>query len=264
MATITIITRKTAGRPALRRALSVSEDGRIPSSMPGRSRPSGRRRHDATSSPARSPTGETRPTLLRALAQRHHAPIDQPHDLGGEVPCQPHRRRREHEEELRLVAAKDRGDVRGSRPRRRITATEIAEWIAALAETRKPGTLGQYLIAFRLLLDHVGVEPNVARDPRVKLPKQVREEPQPPSREHFEAILEALGEKWTSPVRHHRAGCAPPRRGRGAALGRCRCSRSAAPAPEVRDEDEHLALDLPAAVVDGRHRGHLSAGGSGS
>jgi integrase len=77
-----------------------------------------------------------------------------------------------------------------------ITATEITEWIADLSETRKPRTLGQYLIAFRLLLDHIGLEPNVARDPRVKLPKHVREEPQPPSREHFEAILEALGEKW--------------------------------------------------------------------
>ena len=65
-----------------------------------------------------------------------------------------------------------------------------------MAETRKPGTLGQYLIAFRLLLDHVGLEPNVARDPRVKLPKQVREEPNPPSAAHTEAILEALGEKW--------------------------------------------------------------------
>jgi hypothetical protein len=61
---------------------------------------------------------------------------------------------------------------------------------------RKAGTLGQYLIAFRLLLDHVGLEENVARDPRVKLPKQIREEPQPPSKEHFEAIVEALGKKW--------------------------------------------------------------------
>jgi integrase len=65
-----------------------------------------------------------------------------------------------------------------------------------MAETRKPGTLGQYLIAFRLLLDLVGLEENVARDPRVKLPKQIREEPQPPSREHFEAMVEALGAKW--------------------------------------------------------------------
>ena len=77
----------------------------------------------------------------------------------------------------------------------KITASEIAEWIATLAETRKPGTLQQYLIAFRLLLDHASVDPNPARDPRVRLPKRVREEPQPPSAEHFEAILEALGTK---------------------------------------------------------------------
>jgi integrase len=84
----------------------------------------------------------------------------------------------------------------GSRSTAGITATEIAEWIASLAETRKAGTLGQYLIAFRLVLDHAGVEPNPARDPRVKLPKQVRDEPNPPSAEHFEAIIAALGEKW--------------------------------------------------------------------
>jgi integrase len=88
------------------------------------------------------------------------------------------------------------GETFGSRDPATITATEVAEWIASLAETRKPGTIGQYSIAFRLLLDHVGLEPNVARDSRVRLPKQVREEPQPPSREHFEAIVEALGPKW--------------------------------------------------------------------
>ena len=88
------------------------------------------------------------------------------------------------------------GETFGDRDPATITATEIAEWIATLAETRKPGTLGQYLIAFRLLLDHVGLEANAARDSRVKLPKQVREEPKPPSREHFEAIVEALGAKW--------------------------------------------------------------------
>jgi integrase len=82
----------------------------------------------------------------------------------------------------------------GDRDPATITASEVAEWIASLAETCKPGTLGQYLIAFRLLLDHVGLEENV--DLRVKLPKQVREEPSPPSAEHVEAILAALGAKW--------------------------------------------------------------------
>ena len=69
------------------------------------------------------------------------------------------------------------------------------EW-SAMAETRKPGTLNQYLIVFRLLLDHASVEPNVARDPRVKLPKRVREEPSPPSAEHLTKILAAIPAKW--------------------------------------------------------------------
>ena len=46
------------------------------------------------------------------------------------------------------------GETFGNRDPATITVTEIAEWIADLAETRKPGTLNQYLIAFRLLLDH--------------------------------------------------------------------------------------------------------------
>jgi integrase len=68
--------------------------------------------------------------------------------------------------------------------------------VGELAQTYKPGTVQQYVVALRLLLDFTAVEPNVARDPRVKLPKQVREEPQPPSAEQMLAILEALGERW--------------------------------------------------------------------
>ncbi len=52
------------------------------------------------------------------------------------------------------------------------------------------------MIAARLLLDFAGCDPNPARDAKVKLPKQVREEPQPPSAEHVLAILDALGKKW--------------------------------------------------------------------
>lgn len=84
----------------------------------------------------------------------------------------------------------------GDRSPASIAATEIAEWIATLADRRKPGTLRRYLIAFRLVLDYAGVDPNPARDPRVRLPKQVREEPNPPSAEHFLAVLDALGAKW--------------------------------------------------------------------
>jgi hypothetical protein len=80
----------------------------------------------------------------------------------------------------------------GDRDPATITAPDVAEWIATMAETKKPGTLGQYLIALRLLLDHVGVEPNPARDPRVKLPKRVRDEPTPPPGENVIAIIGAI------------------------------------------------------------------------
>jgi integrase len=84
----------------------------------------------------------------------------------------------------------------GARDPATIAADEVAAWVAQLAQTYKPGTIALYLLSFRLLLDFIGLEPNVARDPRVKKPKQVREEPQPPSAEHLLAILEAMGERW--------------------------------------------------------------------
>lgn len=84
----------------------------------------------------------------------------------------------------------------GDRDPATITVDEVAAWVATLAETLKAGTLQLYLIAFRLLLDYVGVDPNPARDPRVKLPKRVRDEPQPPPADHVESILAAIGAKW--------------------------------------------------------------------
>jgi integrase len=84
----------------------------------------------------------------------------------------------------------------GDRDPATITVDEVAAWVSKLAGTHKPGTVQLYLIAFRLLLDYAAVDPNPARDPRVKLPKRVREEPKPPPAEHVEAILSAIGAKW--------------------------------------------------------------------
>jgi integrase len=77
-----------------------------------------------------------------------------------------------------------------------LSASDIAEWVAELAAKQKPGTVRQKVIAVRLLLDFAGSDPNPARDPKVKLPKQVREEPKPPSAEHVLAILDALAARW--------------------------------------------------------------------
>ena len=77
-----------------------------------------------------------------------------------------------------------------------LTTSDIAEWVSELTAKNKPGTVRQKMIAVRLLLDFAGCDPNPARDPKVRLPKQVRDEPQPPSAEHVLAILDVLGKKW--------------------------------------------------------------------
>jgi integrase len=88
------------------------------------------------------------------------------------------------------------GETFGNRDPQTITVDEVAAWVAELAGKHKPGTVQLYLIAFRLLLDFSQVDPNPARDPRVKLPKRTREEPKPPSGEHLLAILDAMPERW--------------------------------------------------------------------
>jgi integrase len=80
----------------------------------------------------------------------------------------------------------------GTRDPATLTVDDVADWVATLAETMKPGTVQLYLLVFRLLLDYVGLDENPCRDPRVKLPKRVREEPRPPSAEHFLAIVTAV------------------------------------------------------------------------
>jgi integrase len=73
-----------------------------------------------------------------------------------------------------------------------ITVTDIAEWVAKLADSHKPGTVRLYLRTLKMLFDFVGLDPNPARDPRVRAPKVVQEEPQPPTAEHFLAIIDAV------------------------------------------------------------------------
>ena len=90
------------------------------------------------------------------------------------------------------TALKKVGETFGDRDPATITVDEVAGWVATLAETMKPGTIQLYLLTFRMLIDYIGVDANAARDPRVKLPKRVREEPTPPPAEHVLAILNEI------------------------------------------------------------------------
>jgi len=88
------------------------------------------------------------------------------------------------------------GETFGDRDPHSITAAHVAEWVAAQAEERKPGTVAQYLEVFKVLMDYAGVVPNPCRDPKVRLPRRVTEEANPPSDEHFLAILDNLLPCW--------------------------------------------------------------------
>lgn len=88
------------------------------------------------------------------------------------------------------------GETFGARDPHSITAAEVASWVAERSEERKPGTVAQYLDVFKVMMDYIGIEPNPARDPKVKLPRRVTEEANPPSDEHFLAIVETLLPRW--------------------------------------------------------------------
>jgi integrase len=80
-----------------------------------------------------------------------------------------------------------------------ITWGAVQEWVAAMAAELKPGSVKRYVITLRQLLDFAGVEPNPARDKRVKLPTVVVEESQPPTAKQFLAILGHVPARWVLP-----------------------------------------------------------------
>lgn len=98
----------------------------------------------------------------------------------------------------------------GSRAPETITAPEVAEWVGQLASPAPPtpagvapreapytpGTVRKALDALRAVLDHHGVEPNPARDRRVKLPRDVREEIEPPEAEAVERALAVMAPRY--------------------------------------------------------------------
>ena len=63
---------------------------------------------------------------------------------------------------------------------------------ALIEEGLAPATVKAYIGTFKLVLDYAGLEPNPARDRRVKLPKQQTKPPNVPSRTHIQAIRQHL------------------------------------------------------------------------
>jgi integrase len=87
----------------------------------------------------------------------------------------------------------------GDRDPHTIASTDVQDWIAGLQ--LKPVSIRQYLSTLRAMLDYAGCDPNPARDPRIRLPRQEQATVEPPSGEQVEAIIASMPLRWRLPLR---------------------------------------------------------------
>ncbi len=87
-------------------------------------------------------------------------------------------------------------DALGSRDVRTLRVADIQAAVSAVSVALSPATLHKYVNTLRQVLDFAEVEPNVARDRRVKLPSLVRDEPDPPDAAETVAMLSQLTHRW--------------------------------------------------------------------
>lgn len=80
-----------------------------------------------------------------------------------------------------------------------ITPADVQTWIASLK--LKPGSMRRYLTTLRNVLDFAGVDPNPARDSRVRLPREETSVVEPPSAEDVEAIIANSPPRWRLALR---------------------------------------------------------------
>jgi hypothetical protein len=82
-----------------------------------------------------------------------------------------------------------------------LTVPDVAVLVAALADAGyKRETLRKSRTALAQTLDFFQVEPNVARDERVKLPRERKAHISPPLAEHVENVLELVASRYVLPL----------------------------------------------------------------
>lgn len=80
-----------------------------------------------------------------------------------------------------------------------ITPADVQEWIAGL--TLKPGSIRRYLATMRAVLDFAGVDPNPARDGRIRLPREERTIVDPPTSADVDRIIGTVPKRWRLALR---------------------------------------------------------------
>jgi integrase len=80
-----------------------------------------------------------------------------------------------------------------------ITVADVREWLATLK--LRPTSVRRYVGTLRAILDFADVDPNPARDSRVRLPREEQAIPDPPSAADVETIIATANERWRLPLR---------------------------------------------------------------
>jgi integrase len=87
----------------------------------------------------------------------------------------------------------------GDRDPATLTSADVQEWIGGL--TLKPSSIRRYVATLRALLDFACVDPNPARDTRVKLPREETALVDPPTAAEVETIIRHSPPRWRLPLR---------------------------------------------------------------
>jgi integrase len=89
----------------------------------------------------------------------------------------------------------------GDRPAGELEPSDVAALVAELAAAgRRKQTIRKTVSVLAMILDHHGVQPNPARDRRVKLPREERRELTPPRAEHVLAVHRLLARPYRLPL----------------------------------------------------------------
>jgi integrase len=89
----------------------------------------------------------------------------------------------------------------GDRPVAELEAHDVAALVSDLAGAGlRKQTIRKTVSVLAMILDHHGIQPNPARDPRIKLPREERQELQPPTAEHVLAVHALLPSAYRLPL----------------------------------------------------------------
>jgi hypothetical protein len=160
----------------------------------------------ATSSPAGSPPGSTRRPSSRNSPQVEAAETKTPVQWRDDWLTSRHDLAAKSERLYRngtdaILAILDTDDLLA------VTAADCLRAAGALATMKSkrgrpyaPATIANYWQAFEQLLEYAGVDPNPARDKRIRLPKAKRTPPTVPTAEHVTVMLQKIASKYVLPM----------------------------------------------------------------